>query len=171
MANLSQTTTPASSSGSELEALVALVQRLAVASSEATRLATEVQAKLPHALNKHAASSITWTRGVAKTPRQLELAFPDGSGEVWYVVIRGREPGMYRTSDEANAQTNGVPHQFREKKKTRREALACYRENYDATAQYDTAAAIALTSGSPPPIGIAMGVQKWIGTPVSSAAQ
>ncbi|KAJ7907069.1 hypothetical protein B0H13DRAFT_2332686 [Mycena leptocephala] len=171
MANLSQTTTPASRSDPELEALVALVQRLAVASSEATRLATEVQAKLPYTLNKHAASSISWIRGVAKTPRQLEAAFPDGSGEVWYVVIRGREPGIYRTSDEANAQTDGVPHQFREKKKTRREALAFYRENYDATARYDTAAAIALTSGGPPPVGIALGVQKWIVVPVSSAAQ
>ncbi|KAJ7914613.1 hypothetical protein B0H13DRAFT_1872865 [Mycena leptocephala] len=170
MANLSQTTTTASRSDPELEALVALVQCLAVASSEATRLATEVQAKLSSALNKPAASSINWVRGVPKTPLQMERAFPDGSGEVWYVVIRGREPGMYRPYDEANAQTDGVPHQFREKKKTRRDALACYRENYDATAAYDAAAALAATSGGPPPIGVALGVQKWIGVSVSSTA-
>jgi hypothetical protein len=96
--------------------LVALVQRLAVASSEATRLATEVQgghscftsialadeicilAQLPHTLSRHAASSITWVRGVPKTPAHQEAAFPDGSGETWYVVIRGREPGLYRTA-------------------------------------------------------------------------
>ncbi|KAJ7906939.1 hypothetical protein B0H13DRAFT_2332987 [Mycena leptocephala] len=170
MANLSQT--PAPRPDSELEALVALVQRLAVASSEATRLATEVQAKLPHTLSRHAASSITWVRGVPKTPAHQEAAFPDGSGETWYVVIRGREPGLYRTAPEANTQTDGVPHQFREKKRSRREALAFYRENYNATANYDAAAAAATTAGSPPPVGVPLGVQKWIAVPVApSAAQ
>ncbi|KAJ7909364.1 hypothetical protein B0H13DRAFT_2330412 [Mycena leptocephala] len=169
MANLSQSTTPASRSDPELEALVALVQRLAVASSEATRLATEVQAKLPSTLNRHAASTTTWIRGVPRTPGQVEAAFPEGSGEVWYVVIRGREPGMYRTPTEANAQTDGVPHQFREKKKTRREALAFYRENYHATANYDTLAAAATTAGAPLPVGVPLGVQKWIGIPVAPA--
>jgi hypothetical protein len=45
-----------------------------------------------------AAADPIFVRGVAKTPAQLEAAFPEGSGEMWYVVIRGREPGMYRTS-------------------------------------------------------------------------
>ncbi|KAF7354532.1 hypothetical protein MSAN_01365700 [Mycena sanguinolenta] len=128
MANLPTTTTSASRSDSELELLVALIARLAVAASEATRLATEVQAKLPVTLAKQSAST-TWIRGVAKTLLVMETNFPEGSGEVWYVVIGSHEPGLYRTLDKANPQTDGVPHQFRGRKKTRREALAFYRES------------------------------------------
>ncbi|KAJ7824141.1 hypothetical protein B0H13DRAFT_1919307 [Mycena leptocephala] len=151
MANLSQTTTTASRSDPELEALVALVQCLAVASSEATRLATEVQAKLSSALNKPAASSINWVRGVPKTPLQMERAFPDGSGERRGQCADRRSPAPVPREEEDQA-----------------DALACYRENYDATAAYDAAAALAATSGGPPPIGVALGVQKWIGVSVSS---
>ncbi|KAJ6468864.1 hypothetical protein C8R45DRAFT_1167557 [Mycena sanguinolenta] len=145
MANLpTATATPASRSDSELEALVALVSRLA---------------KLPLALAKHSASSTTWIRSIAKTPHTVDTAFPDGSGEVWYAVIRGRKPGLYHTAAEANAQTDGVPHQFREKK-SRREALAFYRDHYNAGITYDNLVGAATASGSAPPPVVNMGVQK-----------
>ncbi|KAF7336552.1 hypothetical protein MSAN_02287400 [Mycena sanguinolenta] len=169
MANLPTTTTPASRPDSELEPLVALVAKLALAASEATRLAVEVQAKLPLALAKQA-SSTTWIRGVPKTPLQMETAFQDVGGELWYVVIRGREPGLYRTPDEANAQTDGVPHQFREKRKTRREALAFYRESYAAGIAYDNLVGAATATGANPPPAVNMGVQKWVAVPVSAVA-
>lgn len=38
-----------------------------------------------------------WVRRTPKTPAQLEMDFPEGSGETWYVVLIGREPGLYRT--------------------------------------------------------------------------
>ncbi|KAJ6552336.1 hypothetical protein DFH09DRAFT_1319375 [Mycena vulgaris] len=141
---IQSSTTASSPDASELEALVALINRLTVASSEATRLAAEVQSKLPMALNLHSSP-------------EHHL----GSGETWYVVIRGREPGLYRTSDEANAQTNGVPNQYRHKKTSRREALAFYRENYLAAT--NTANAPAAPPGSP-----VVGVQKWVEVPHDS---
>ncbi|KAJ7122453.1 hypothetical protein C8R44DRAFT_876744 [Mycena epipterygia] len=139
---LSATTAP--TPAQELEALVALVAQLSAASLEATRLSVEVQAKLPAIAAKLAASDANATPGSStavdaaplfvhctpKTPGELQDAFPPGSGEIWYVVIIGREPGMYRTSTEANDQCNGVPNQFKEKRKSRREALAWYAECY-----------------------------------------
>ncbi|KAJ6488192.1 hypothetical protein C8R47DRAFT_1071933 [Mycena vitilis] len=154
MANLTTPSTTASRSDLDLDALVELVGRLAVAANEATRMAQEVQAKLPLALERHAASSTTWIRGVPKTPADLDRAFPDGSGE---------------TCEEANALTDGVPHQFRRKKTSRREALDFYREHYAAAATYDNIVAAATADGAQPPPGINMGVQKWIGLPARAA--
>jgi hypothetical protein len=45
-----------------------------------------------------AQASPVWVHGIPKTPAELELQYPEGSGETWYVVICGREPGMYRTA-------------------------------------------------------------------------
>ncbi|KAJ6629012.1 hypothetical protein B0H10DRAFT_2208938 [Mycena sp. CBHHK59/15] len=162
MANIPAPITAPTPAATELEALLALVRRLAVASSEATSLATEVQgvvAKLPLLFPPPAAiPTSTWVRATAMTPAEVERRFPEGSGETWYIVIRGREPGLYRTSDEANAQTNNVPHQFRQKKTSRREAIAFYRENYVA----------ALSAiHNPPATGTTdVGVQKWVEVPV-----
>jgi hypothetical protein len=91
----------------------------------------------------------SWIRGVPRTPDDLDAAHPEGSGEVWYVVIRGREPGLYRTafvssfffiqsssdnyfclSAEADRLCDRVPRGFKQVKRSRREALAWYREQY-----------------------------------------
>ncbi|KAJ6611647.1 hypothetical protein B0H10DRAFT_2223810 [Mycena sp. CBHHK59/15] len=143
--------TNASTPAQELEALVALVARLSAASLEATHLAAQIQATLPTTIASQIAAAApapvarappAFVRTVAQTPVALETAFPEGSGEVWYVVIIGREPGMYRTAAEADDLTNGVPNQFRQKKTSRREALAFYRNHYYAT--------------------VGSGVQKWV---------
>ncbi|KAJ7907804.1 hypothetical protein B0H13DRAFT_2332017 [Mycena leptocephala] len=147
MTSSAAATKTSSSAPTELEALVALVDRFAASSLETTRLAVELQAKLPVVLAAEVAAATSaaatvaaetdaeaagpvFVRGVAKTPAQLEAAFPEGSGETWYVVIRGREPGMYRTADEADAVCNGVPNQLKRKKTSRREAIAWYRSHY-----------------------------------------
>ncbi|KAK7008241.1 hypothetical protein R3P38DRAFT_3176600 [Favolaschia claudopus] len=159
----------------ELQELIALVSRLSAASTEAMRLAVEVQARLPVvvAVEVSAASSAATTaaqaaaaqaaaaqataaqaaaapppppspppahdfdeggpifvRGVPLTPAELETAHPPGSGETWYVVIRGREPGMYHSAKLADAQCNGVPYQLKAKKTSRIQALDYYREHY-----------------------------------------
>ncbi|KAJ7844328.1 hypothetical protein B0H13DRAFT_2364294 [Mycena leptocephala] len=119
MANFATTTTTPTSRSvdPDLEALVALVSRLSVAASDATRLATEVQA--PSRVGQACGDVDHLDPQRPRTPTAIEAAYPEGSGEVWYVVIRGREPGLYRTADAANAETDGLPHQFREKKMSR----------------------------------------------------
>ncbi|KAJ7110502.1 hypothetical protein C8R44DRAFT_883639 [Mycena epipterygia] len=143
--DLSATTAP--TPAQELEVLVALVAQLSAASLEATHLSVEVQAKLPTIAAKpavsdaqlaaaqlaatsdaSAAADVTplFVGRTPKTPSELQAEFPPGSGEVWYVVIIGREPGL----TEANDQCNGIPNQFKEKRKSRCEALAWYAECY-----------------------------------------
>ncbi|KAJ7463444.1 hypothetical protein B0H11DRAFT_2240919 [Mycena galericulata] len=136
------------STSSEMAALVALVARLSSATLDATRLAVEVQAKLPAVVAAEVAASTAATAAAAsteaaaaaspllvhqaaRTPTALEAAFPEGSGEVWYVIIIGREPGMYRTAAEADSLCNGIPNQLKAKKTSRREALAWYHERYN----------------------------------------
>ncbi|KAJ6629971.1 hypothetical protein B0H10DRAFT_1939223 [Mycena sp. CBHHK59/15] len=127
--------TNASTPAQELEALVALVARLSAASLEATHLAAQIQATLPTTIASQIAAAApapvarappAFVRTVAQTPVALETAFPEGSGEV---------------CAEADDLTNGVPNQFRQKKTSRREALAFYRNHYYAT--------------------VGSGVQKW----------
>ncbi|KAJ7878538.1 hypothetical protein B0H14DRAFT_3435536 [Mycena olivaceomarginata] len=115
-----------SSPPTELESLTALVDRLSVALMEAMRLAIEVKDCQPSLLPKflHAPTHRRPSHGseVSRAPQtDLDAAHPEGSGEVWYVVIRGREPGLYRTA---------VPRGFKQVKRSRREALAWYREQY-----------------------------------------
>jgi hypothetical protein len=68
---------------------IVLAAEVAAATSAAATVAAETDAE---------AAGPVFVRGVAKTPAQLEAAFPEGSGETWYVVIRGRELGMYCTA-------------------------------------------------------------------------
>ncbi|KAF8171243.1 hypothetical protein K438DRAFT_1982234 [Mycena galopus ATCC 62051] len=153
------TTASNASTATELESLVALVARLSSVSMDTVHLAAEVQARLPAvvaaevvharasataaaaaataatdtaaaAMAATIASSVLWSRGVPYTPTELEARYPEGSGETWYVVLCSREPGMYRTSAEADAVCNGVPNQVKAKKTSRREALAWYRQEY-----------------------------------------
>ncbi|KAJ7113455.1 hypothetical protein C8R44DRAFT_741054 [Mycena epipterygia] len=154
MANLAPPTN-APSPTEELAALVALVAKLASASAaaaraaaEANRLAAEVDAKLSLALGLANTSSITWIRAVAISPNALEATFPAGSGETWYVVIRGRNPGLYRT---ARRPVVVRPWLF-------------YREHFDIAAAADL-------SGIPPQPNASaatLGVQKWLAVPAGS---
>ncbi|KAJ7277867.1 hypothetical protein C8J57DRAFT_1222649 [Mycena rebaudengoi] len=121
--------------------------QLVAATVESTCLAVEVQNRLPAVMAASLARSAgpPFTSGVAITPDALETFIPASTGEIWYVVIVGREPGLYRTPAEANSQTDGVPGQFSQKKTSHHEALAFYRDRY----------------GLPAPEG----VQKWVELP------
>ncbi|KAJ7866847.1 hypothetical protein B0H14DRAFT_3442239 [Mycena olivaceomarginata] len=76
---------------------------------------------------------VAFSQGIAPTPAQLEAQFPSGRGDnqAWYVVCIGRQPGLYATADEADAQVLGVPDQYRRKVVGRIPALAYYRQMYD----------------------------------------
>ncbi|KAJ7088241.1 hypothetical protein C8R44DRAFT_751821 [Mycena epipterygia] len=112
MAQLSPPTNASRPELSEREALIALISRLSLASAD---VEAKVALLLPPLAPPPPDPDTLWVAGVPKTPTELEDEIPAGSGEVWYVVIRGREPGLYRTYDEANAMTNGVPNQWQQK--------------------------------------------------------
>jgi hypothetical protein len=129
-------------SPARLPAVVAGERAAATAAANAAAVAAAA-AELP--------ADPVWVRGVPKTPAEIVVQYPEGSGETWYVVIRGREPGFYRTSyvhvlhlyinsqfliprfhsAEADRVCNGVPNQLKEKKKSRRDAIAWYRSLYE----------------------------------------
>ncbi|KAJ6451806.1 hypothetical protein C8R45DRAFT_1041692 [Mycena sanguinolenta] len=109
---------------------------------EVTRHCLEVNERLPPVLQAHVEAALAELRppsplfykGIAPTPAHLEEMFPAGSGDgqMWHVVCVGRQPGLYATSQEADAQVHGVPDQSRRKVSGRAAALAYYRDMYEA---------------------------------------
>ncbi|KAJ6631939.1 hypothetical protein B0H10DRAFT_1937677 [Mycena sp. CBHHK59/15] len=107
-----------------------------------TSLCVQIQTEIPLIIASQVAAAVaeaapaalapSFVQGTPRTPTQLEAAHPPGSGDfqTWHVVIRGREPGLYASVEEADAQVLGVPNQFRQKKTSRVEALAFYRLKY-----------------------------------------
>ncbi|KAJ6543672.1 hypothetical protein B0H10DRAFT_2218717 [Mycena sp. CBHHK59/15] len=128
----------ASTPQQELDALVAKVAALARLSVDLTRLSLDIQDTFPAVMMQvaamSAASAPTVVRGVPQTPDEVEAAHPPSPNDPqsWYVVIVGREPGLYTNSDAADMQTTGIPNQFRQRKTGLREALAFYRNKYEA---------------------------------------
>ncbi|KAJ6471688.1 hypothetical protein DFH09DRAFT_1110511 [Mycena vulgaris] len=109
----------------QLTALVAQLQIIAQAGAAA-------QAHLTNILL--AASFVpvpSFVAGTPATPAELAAATPANVQiESYWVVLRGREPGLYLSVVAANEQTNGVPGQFQQRKSGRDEALAFYAANY-----------------------------------------
>ncbi|KAJ6610571.1 hypothetical protein B0H10DRAFT_2224845 [Mycena sp. CBHHK59/15] len=132
-------TTPASPE-QELAALVAKVAMLSKMSLDMMSLCIDVQGQILKVVASHVAAVVAvvtppnpeFIQGVARSPTQLDGLFPPGVGDfqAWYVVCVGREPGLYASFAEANAQVLGVPNQFRQKKSSRAEALTFYRLKY-----------------------------------------
>ncbi|KAJ7488212.1 hypothetical protein FB451DRAFT_1167669 [Mycena latifolia] len=117
----------------------------AAASTNAAATAASVaKAAAASAAQDLGAQDPVWVRGTPITPDALAALHPEGTGETWYIVIQGREPGMYHTVDQANELCNGVPHQLKEKKKSRCEVPAWYKMHYDL------------------PNGKGSGIQKWM---------
>ncbi|KAJ7116914.1 hypothetical protein C8R44DRAFT_738784 [Mycena epipterygia] len=126
-------TTPVST---ELAALVAKVDALSKLALDMTKLTIDINTAIPVAVTAQVAlvtpPAPAFVHGHPRTPGQMEIAFPAGTGDQqsWYVVTVGREPGLYGSSAEADAQVTGIPGQFRQKKSNRLEALAFYRHRY-----------------------------------------
>ncbi|KAJ7774397.1 hypothetical protein B0H14DRAFT_2965332 [Mycena olivaceomarginata] len=105
-----------------------------------TRHCIDLTDKIPRVVRAQVEAAIAevspptaFVQGVAPTPAQLEAQFPLGrsDNQAWYVVCIGRQPGLYATPDEADAQVLGVPNQSRRKVVGRVPALAYYRQMYD----------------------------------------
>ncbi|KAJ7607987.1 hypothetical protein B0H17DRAFT_1199197 [Mycena rosella] len=126
----------------ELAALVAQVHALSKLALNMTRLTMDISNAIPDVVAAEVARAIDdatppgpmFLHGIARTPNQIDALFPLGTGDhqAWYVVVVGREPGLYGSSVETDAQVNGIPNQFRRRKTSRREALDFYRQEYNA---------------------------------------
>ncbi|KAJ7114638.1 hypothetical protein C8R43DRAFT_1138297 [Mycena crocata] len=156
--------TTAPTPAEELAAVLAQVAVVTKLSVDMTKLCIDLHQKIPVLVARSAAAAAAppvapavaaplFIEGVARTPAQLEAAFPPGHGDKlqWYVVCIGREPGLYATSDESERQVNGIPRQFRIRKGSRVEALNFYRERYEeqAVSKINEAPPAAATAGAP----------------------
>ncbi|KAJ6491533.1 hypothetical protein DFH09DRAFT_1104979 [Mycena vulgaris] len=145
----------------ELAALVAKVAALSKLALEMTKLTMDIDDAIPHVIASQVAEAVKavqspppkFVKGVAYTPAQMDTMFPPGFGDhqAWYVVIVGREPGLYGSSVAADAEVNGVPGQFRQKKASRIEALAFYRNRYNDNAVVKLNEAPVAAPALPPP--------------------
>ncbi|KAJ7124042.1 hypothetical protein C8R43DRAFT_945014 [Mycena crocata] len=141
--------TTAPTPAEELAAVLAQVAVMTKLSVDITKMSIDLHQRIPVLVARSAAAAAAaapppapavaaplFIEGVARTPAQLEAAFPPGHGDKlpWYVVCIGREPGLYATSDESERQVNGIPRQFRIRKGSRVEALNFYRERYEEQA-------------------------------------
>ncbi|KAJ6601127.1 hypothetical protein DFH09DRAFT_1302436 [Mycena vulgaris] len=121
----SSSATPTTSGPSaELTELVVFLQTIATA-------AVEAQARLTQILVANSFVPVpSFVPGTPATPAELAASTPIGDVESYWVVLRGREPGLYLSSTAANIQTKGVPGEFQKRKNGRSEALAFYAANY-----------------------------------------
>ncbi|KAJ6524635.1 hypothetical protein DFH09DRAFT_1329405 [Mycena vulgaris] len=109
----------------QLTALVAQLQIIAKAGAAA-------QAHLTNILLVGSFVPVpSFVAGTPATPEELAAANnPEITVESYWVVLRGRKPGLYLSVRAANDQTLGVPGQFQQRKNGRDEALAFYAANY-----------------------------------------
>ncbi|KAJ7471713.1 hypothetical protein B0H11DRAFT_2225399 [Mycena galericulata] len=120
------------SSSTELAALISSLQTMAHAAVDSqTQLSRALLGRLIEA--GHVVPVPSFVEGVPATPAEVAATTPvDQEAQTYWVVLRGREPGLYRTVRAANDQTHGVPGQFQQRKSGRDEALAFYTANYPA---------------------------------------
>ncbi|KAF8209554.1 hypothetical protein K438DRAFT_1753897 [Mycena galopus ATCC 62051] len=146
-------TAPASSASplDELAAVIATVSELTLEARRLSHTAQTLQERLPYLLDRFQAdadrltsfqaaaepipaSDNLWVGAPAKTPAQVAADHANAADgqRHWWVMFVGREPGLYTTVDEANAQVLGVPGQQYRKHKSKREALDFYKAKHEA---------------------------------------
>ncbi|KAJ7721146.1 hypothetical protein B0H16DRAFT_1474084 [Mycena metata] len=88
----------------------------------------------PFTDDPHSATGPAFDRSAAPTPGEMDARHPPGQNDdiAHYVVSRGRRPGLYISSKEAEDQVRGVPDMARKKKDNRAEGLQYYRALYNA---------------------------------------
>ncbi|KAJ7858220.1 hypothetical protein B0H14DRAFT_3447344 [Mycena olivaceomarginata] len=106
-----------------------------------TRHSVAINDQIPQVVCSHvdAANAVmcparVFYQGTAPTPAELDALFPPGQGDnkAYHVVCVGRAPGLYDTSEEANAQVDGVPTASCRRVVGHLSALAYYRQMFDA---------------------------------------
>ncbi|KAJ6484287.1 hypothetical protein DFH09DRAFT_1106604 [Mycena vulgaris] len=106
-------------------AMVEQLQNIVTAASEAQACLTNI------ILANSVVPVPSFVAGTPLTPAELAAVTPEAPPiENYWVVLRGREPGLYLTAAAANDQTKGVPSQYQRRKSGRAEALAFYAANY-----------------------------------------
>ncbi|KAF8127739.1 hypothetical protein K438DRAFT_2000648 [Mycena galopus ATCC 62051] len=118
-----------------VEELLTRTLGLSQTAHELTRIAQDLQQIVPSLvdqLNELSAQDNVWVKvNDAKTPAQVEAEHASAPNDcAWYVVWVGREPGLYISVDEADAQIKGCPGQQYRKRQSKREALAVYRDKF-----------------------------------------
>ncbi|KAJ6529589.1 hypothetical protein B0H19DRAFT_1082710 [Mycena capillaripes] len=95
---------------------------------------SQILDRLPRSItdsNVPAVFEPTFVLGTSPSPQEVSAAFVDQKkAEAYWVVISGREPGLYTTSDEAKQQTFCVPHQHHQRVVGFQAALAFYTAHY-----------------------------------------
>ncbi|KAJ6617322.1 hypothetical protein B0H10DRAFT_2218661 [Mycena sp. CBHHK59/15] len=114
-----------------LRAVVTTVRKLLNKATALTRIAEELNDKLPEILdqlNEEATEDNIFVREVPKTPAQVAALHTSASEGTrpWWVVFIGREPGIYDTVEAANDQIKGCPNQEYRRKGSKPEVLAFY---------------------------------------------
>ncbi|KAJ6555101.1 hypothetical protein DFH09DRAFT_1493207, partial [Mycena vulgaris] len=113
----------------ELAVLVAKVAGLSKLALDMTKLTIDINDAVPGVIASQVAQAVEalaptapqFMHGTARTPDQMDALFPPGVGDHQLCVA-------------ADAEVNGVPGQFRQKKASRVEALAFYRNRYNDSA-------------------------------------
>ncbi|KAJ6626377.1 hypothetical protein B0H10DRAFT_2185795 [Mycena sp. CBHHK59/15] len=119
----------------QVGALIITVNKLVARANSLSRMAIDVQGQLndiQDTIDNEAAADNVFVRGVAKDPAQVEAEHtnsPDGSCSCWVVYI-GREPGIYFTIEEADAQVKGCPNQQYRRRCSKAEALLFYKQMF-----------------------------------------
>ncbi|KAJ7093338.1 hypothetical protein B0H15DRAFT_799154 [Mycena belliarum] len=130
----SSTPTPPSAVTPQTEMLALAAQLQAIAQATA-----QAQALLTNVVLANTAGIVpvpSFVAGDAITPEALAASIPEDADQQFYwVVLRGREPGLYCTVHAANQQTHRVPGQCMARKTGRAEALAFYAANYPERVQ------------------------------------
>ncbi|KAJ7807752.1 hypothetical protein B0H14DRAFT_3482939 [Mycena olivaceomarginata] len=123
MSTIPTLSTPGLVEGPELEALIKCLQTL-------HRKSRFGLATLSQILGRSVFEP-TFVPGTPASPDEIAAGFVDQKrAEAYWVVLSGREPGLYTTSDEANEQTSRVPHQQQQRIVGFEAALAVYTVHY-----------------------------------------
>ncbi|KAK6978072.1 hypothetical protein R3P38DRAFT_3236165 [Favolaschia claudopus] len=89
------------------------------------------QANLSTLLGGEVVTQAAFVEGEADTPSTVAARYENQiKGSNYWVVLVGRNPGVYPSSKDANAQVLGVPNNSWVKKSGFDAALAHYRDNY-----------------------------------------
>ncbi|KAJ6470680.1 hypothetical protein C8R47DRAFT_1077694 [Mycena vitilis] len=128
---------PTPPSHQQLGALIAIVQKLVTRADALSRTANAVQDQLNDLLDtldqdEPAPPDNVWVRQEAKTPAEVvaeHLNSPNGSCACWTVFV-GREPGIYFTREQADAQVKGVPNQQYRRRAGKTDALMFYEQMF-----------------------------------------
>ncbi|KAJ7795856.1 hypothetical protein B0H14DRAFT_2620472 [Mycena olivaceomarginata] len=127
MSTIPTLSTPGLVEGPELEALIKCLQTL----HRKSRFGLGMGLRLCPRSSGARFSNRRSFPGTPASPDEIAAGFVDQKrAEAYWVVLSGREPGLYTTSDEANEQTSRVPHQQQQRVVGFEAALAVYTVHY-----------------------------------------